>query len=75
MILPTKHISPSRSLIGVGAVLLDQLERPITVTALWDKVRGLPEITTFQRFILALDLLYMMDAVNWSDGLLRRAEK
>lgn len=72
MILPTKYISPARSLLGVGGVLLARLDRPRTVPALWDSVRVVPEVGTFERFALALDLLYILGAVELESGILRR---
>ena len=52
MILPTKHITAENSLIGLGALLLSQLDSPTTVSTLWQGVRGLPQIATFERFTL-----------------------
>ena len=72
MILPTKHISVRNSLLGLGSTLLKALHRPCTVTALWDKTRDAPETGTFERFSLALALLYAVGAVDSQDGLLRR---
>lgn len=72
MILPTKHISTGNSLLGMGAALLAALDRPRTVTSLWDEARGWPETATFERFTLALDLLYACGAIFLDDGLLRR---
>ena len=40
MILPTKHVRPDRALIGVGAEVLEILKRPMTMSRLWDEVRG-----------------------------------
>lgn len=53
MILPTKHIGVGRSLLGVGAILLEQLQRPQTVTALWEQTRTHAEVGSFERFSLA----------------------
>lgn len=74
MILPTKHISPSNSLLGVGAVLLKQLERPYTITSLWEQTRQTPGMGSFERFSLALDLLYAIGSIDFDQGLLRRVE-
>lgn len=74
MILPTKHISTARSLLNLGATLLQRLKRPKTVAGLWDQVRELPEVGTFQRFVLALDFLYMLGAVDLMDGLIIRSQ-
>jgi len=75
MILPTKHIKLSNSLLGVGATLLKFLDRNRTVTSLWNETRTLPEIKTFDRFTLGLDFLFMMGVIDFQDGLLRRVKK
>ena len=75
MILPTKHIKLSNSLISVGATLLRHIDSDHTVTALWNTTRVLPEIRTFETFTLGLDLLFMMGAIDFQNGLLRRVEK
>lgn len=72
MILPSKHIPEDQALIGVGAELLQHLERPQTVTSLWDLVRSSQIVGNFERFILALDLLNIIGIVEIKDGLLRR---
>lgn len=72
MILPSKHIPEDQALLGVGAVLIRHLERPQTVTSLWDKVRDDRAVGTFERFVLALDLLYITGVVTLSQGMFRR---
>lgn len=72
MILPTKHIPTSHSLLGVGAKVLAAVERPKTLVALWDQLREQPEVGTFARLVLALDLLYAMSAIDLVDGLITR---
>jgi len=71
VILPTKHIPASQSILGVGAVLLRHLSRERTVSELWERVRVVREVGTFERFVLALDLLYTVGAVRLEGGLLR----
>lgn len=76
MIFPTKHLAPEQSLLGLGAIVLKRLRRPQTVTALWEKVRMVPDGgVTFEHFILSLDLLYALQAISLEDGLLRRTKK
>ncbi|MBU1627129.1 hypothetical protein KKB18_07140 [bacterium] len=75
MILPTKHIKISNSLLNVGATLLRYIEEPQTVTSLWNETRILPEINTFERFTLGLDFLFILGIIDFKDGLLRRIEK
>ncbi|WP_367269533.1 ABC-three component system middle component 6 [uncultured Brevundimonas sp.] len=75
MILPTKHIGPEESLLGIGGTLLRQLRRPQTVSALWEDVREWPEVATFERFALSLDVLYACGLVSIEEGLLRRVRR
>lgn len=75
MILPTKHIPASSSLLGVGAILLKYLDRPQTVTSLWETVRKVPEVATFERFSLALDFLYAIGIVEFDEDLLDKVQK
>ena len=36
MILPTKHLNFSQSLLGLGAFVLSKLDRPKSIDELWD---------------------------------------
>jgi len=72
MILPTKHISISHSLLGVGAKILELLYHPRTVSSLWSDVSTMHEVATFERFVLTLDFLYTIGAVEINEGLLHR---
>ena len=72
MILPTKHITVTNSLIGVGALLIEQLEKPASVSILWEKVREYPEVATFERFILGLDLLFLLGIIKFEGNKVRR---
>ena len=74
MILPTKHITVENSLLGVGAIILVHLQRPTTVSTLWEKLRILPEISTYERFTLGLDLLFMINAIELNEGKLRKRQ-
>ena len=75
MILPTKHIKLSSSLLNLGAILLKYIDGNQTVSLLWDKTRMLPEIKTFERYTLVLDLLYMLEVIDIKDGLIVEVEK
>ncbi len=72
MILPSKHIPEDQALLGVGAVVLSHLQRPQTVTSLWDKVRDDRSVGTYERFVLALDLLHITGVVSFSQGMIQR---
>ncbi len=80
MILPTKHVRADRALIGVGAELLDILKQPMTMSRLWDEMRGRRSLHVpnapidYQWFVLSLDLLYMIGALEFDRGLIRKAQ-
>lgn len=74
MILPTKHIQPHDSLIGIGGQLLTYLETGKTITELWDDMRDVPGIASFERLALGLDLLYALGLVEMDRGLLKRVQ-
>lgn len=71
MILPSKHLSQKRALLTIGAELLTHLNRPKTVSAVWEQARHTTTIS-YDWFILALDLLYTIDAIEIREGLLLR---
>jgi ABC-three component (ABC-3C) system Middle Component 6 len=72
MILPTKHIPQNEALIGVGATMLAHLTGPMTVSGLWERLRLEPNVGTFERFVLASNLLYLIGAIDIKDGLIVR---
>lgn len=67
MILPTKGVPPDYALLTVGGEVLSVLEQPSTVSSLWYsviKLRGSENSISFDWFILALDLLFALGAIN-----------
>jgi len=79
MILPTKGLALDRALLSVGAEVLRRLDRPKTVSRLWEQMRqrqsSLLEAISYDWFLLALDLLFLCGAVDFEDGRLRRARR
>ena len=80
MILPSKNIPTDQAIITVGGQVLLQLERPATVTGVWERLtrwraeQAMPSFVPFWWFALALDLLYAMGLIELSGGLLRRVD-
>jgi hypothetical protein len=78
MILPTKYLPQDRALLGVGAEILGQLKEPRSVSELWEGVREARDRASaatplsFDWFVLALNLLYAMAAVDYTNGVIRR---
>ena len=78
MILPSKHLSQDRALLTVGAAILRHLSHPVTVSALWEQMpssarnQEAPPPLRYDAFVLALDLLFLIGALELRDGLLVR---
>ena len=77
MILPSKHLRENQALIGLGAVILRNLDNGRSVSELWERSR-LDGITgprerpmSFDWFVLSLTLLYAMDAIDLDRGIVR----
>ena len=69
MIVPTKGINPHRALVTIGGEIVGTLEQPMTVSRLWITIRDRhnqsPDTKIgFDWYILALDLLFSIDAVR-----------
>ena len=71
MILPTKGIGSDKALMSIGTFILRDLDEPKTVSRLWADLRrveeGPPDLT-FDWFVLALDLLYLMGTLDYLGG-------
>jgi hypothetical protein len=78
MILPTKRISESRALLYVGAEVLGLIEEPKTVSRIWDELkrarasRADPSTITYDWFVLVLDLLFTIRAIEYHHGRIRK---
>lgn len=76
MITPTKGIAPDRCLLAVGAQILLQLDEPRSVSQAWARLRtwrtqhGHPAPVSFGWFVLALDVLFSMGAIDLRRDLL-----
>ena len=80
MILPRKHISPEHALFSIGGEILEALDEPSTVSALWDRISRKREGRTaeyrlsFDWFVLALSFLYAVLAIDLNGVLIRKRD-
>ena len=78
MILPSKGVHPRQALLTIGGEILDVLDEPMTVSKVWAVIRGRRAskgdvAIGFDWFVLALDLLCVLDVVVLGeDGFLSR---
>ena len=73
MILPTKRISADKALVGLGARVLRQLRHPQTVSRLWEAIgRDSGASVPYDWFVLSLDLLFLIGAVEYHEGRIRK---
>ena len=73
-LLPNKHVPTNRSLVGIGALILGQLDSPSTISRLWRQVKESRDVGSYQIFVLALDYLYTIGAVDYDQGFLSRSQ-
>ena len=81
MILPTKHLRVERSLLSIAGEILISIDRPKTISRIWSEFsssRSREEElapVSYDWFILALDLLFLIGTVQFRDGRLVRTIK
>lgn len=71
MILPSKHIRFSESLLGLGGILLSFINEPKTVDEIWfqyleinNSKKVFPAYHNFDNVILALNYLYLIGVIQ-----------
>jgi hypothetical protein len=78
MILPTKHINFSESLLGIGSYILGCLSKPRTVDELWEQynkdfANGIYSARcSFDKFVLTIVFLYSINSINEKEGVIVR---
>ncbi len=76
MLLPSKHINFSKSLLGLGANILGHLGQPNDVDGLWrlyqtDLESGkYPAAHSFDNFMLTIVFLFGIGAIEYREQLL-----
>lgn len=70
MLLPDKYVGVDKSLLGQAGRILAHRAPGQTVSSLWGEVSSSSRGWTFDRFALALSLLFGLGAVNIDRGIL-----
>ena len=74
MILPDKNIKLEYSLLNCGAIILAEILEPQTISLRWDKVKRYEALVNYEKFLLTLDYLYLINAITLKDGLIVRCK-
>jgi hypothetical protein len=78
MILPTKHINFSQSLLGLGSYVLSQLQSPKSIDELWEKYKADYENKiylarhSFENLIMTLLFLYSIGSIAEEEGVVKK---
>ena len=78
-LLPQKHARLNETILGIGAITLNELTAPQTVDSVWEKLKTLkakkmlPDRVLFEDLVLTLDFLYALRAITIDqEGVLSR---
>lgn len=81
MILPTKRLPEDRAMLAVGAEILSMLSQPKTVSKVWAEMkqrraaRDSSAPVPFDWFVLTLSYLFVIHAIDFEEGRLRKAPR
>ncbi|WP_409200380.1 ABC-three component system middle component 6 [Methanobrevibacter sp. DSM 116169] len=64
MILPTKYLNSDETLIGVGNLIIRNISSSIPLSTLWEKVKKNENVYNFERFLLTLDMLFIIGIID-----------
>lgn len=74
-IKPTKYVPIEYSILGIGAIILEDLHVNDTISSLWDRLNKNDKIRTFNRFAEGLTILYAANIIKLEDGVLSKINK
>ena len=68
MIMPNKCLKQEDTLLGSSSLIFNNLNDKEKLSELWDKVKQEEAIYNFERFILSLDMLYLLGIINFNEN-------
>lgn len=74
MILPNKYLREDETLLGIGAKLLSLLNYDKSLSELWEEAKVIDTLANFERFVLSLDMLFILGLIVFEDNKLKRAK-
>ncbi|WP_066973097.1 ABC-three component system middle component 6 [Methanobrevibacter filiformis] len=68
MIMPNKYLTEKETLIGAGAVVIKNCSSKRSLSKLWDEVKDNDSIYNFERFVLTLDMLFILGVLDFDEN-------
>ena len=68
MIMPNKFLKEEDTLLGASAVIFNNLEHKQSLSELWERVKDDNSVYNFERYILSLDMLYILGFVEFDEN-------
>jgi hypothetical protein len=75
VILPNKYLREDEALLGVGGKILLLLQQDMLLSELWEETKNKENIGNFERFVLALDLLYLLGLIIFEENEIKRVKE
>ena len=72
MIMPNKNIKLEYSLLNCGAIILENLQEIDTISSLWEKARLTETMVNYEKFVLTMDYLFLIDVIRMDNGMIVR---
>jgi hypothetical protein len=72
MIMPNKYLREDEALLGLGAVVLKYLGTDRSMSDLWEDVKIIESVGNFERFVLVLDMLFLLGLIEFKEQKLKR---
>ena len=75
MIMPNKYLKEEDTLLGSSAIIFDNMDKKQSISQLWERVKDDDSFYNFERFILSLDMLYILGLIEFKKNNLLRVKK
>ena len=72
MILPNKYLREDEALLGLGAKILALLNQDTPLSELWEVTKVKENVGSYERFVLALDMLFLLGLIIFEDNRIKR---
>jgi len=68
MLMPNKYLSEEETLLGAGVTIIEKLSFKKSLSKLWDEIKDDIRMYNFERFILTLDMLFILGLIELDEN-------